>query len=419
MFFKRSAKALVSALLSASILLSGCNELSTKPYTSGTADKPPAFTDTTDKPTSDSTTATIPEPVETTRPITTAPQVTQKPDFTYSDKRFDDVRRVVTANLSLDDLAIKGTYDRAKALEYAEKNWSFGGALCAEFITLCLKAGGLDIYETSSTVLVTRLLMSGMGTMEFLEFNEDRTATVPEYAKPGDLCFTFCPYEGMMLHSMIYAGHKEDNKFRMFCHNPWRGDSQTYVFDEACYDCGTKLEYLIFFHFNDKEDEKPDGDQQRGLLYAPSHKEQEKYDRTQAVNAAKKTYKTDVGNFRAVYTNNCIKQGGVDINCIYFSSIFYVLMDKNLGNAEVLKTNEDGTLDMPDYGKPGDVCFPFCHNEGMLVNGYIVDKEQDGRVSVYSYYPEYHGTADFGLECHSCKNCCDYVLYFSFDRKQQ
>ena len=49
---------------------------------------------------------------------------------------------------SVTTLAAKDeTYSVTKALKYAEKNWNNGVGLCAEFVSRCLQAGGVDIFE--------------------------------------------------------------------------------------------------------------------------------------------------------------------------------------------------------------------------------------------------------------------------------
>ncbi len=187
-------------------------------------------------------TATAPAPVITATPTATA---TPKPTTTTTPKP--------TATTQ-PPIPIEGKLDRDRAMEYAEKNWNkgFPTILCAEFTSRCLKFGGIEnVYYTSSTQMFMRLKDSNAGIMKKVYINADHTATPPPYAKPGDVIFIYCPGEGLMIHTMIYAGVDEKGRIKAYSHNPWVSNEKAYVFEYGCYSCGTKLTYIEFFHFYD------------------------------------------------------------------------------------------------------------------------------------------------------------------------
>lgn len=57
-----------------------------------------------------------------------------------------------------------GTYNAAAALDYASNHWNDGKGLCAEFVSDCLKNGGLSSYSKSATSLMNQLITNHEGT---------------------------------------------------------------------------------------------------------------------------------------------------------------------------------------------------------------------------------------------------------------
>ena len=49
------------------------------------------------------------------------------------------------------------TYNVSRALDYARANWNTGKGLCAEFVSDCIRAGGLTSYNTECTNLYNQL----------------------------------------------------------------------------------------------------------------------------------------------------------------------------------------------------------------------------------------------------------------------
>ncbi|MCQ2406113.1 MAG: amidase domain-containing protein, partial [Oscillospiraceae bacterium] len=90
-----------------------------------------------------------------------------------------------------------GVYDAGKAVEYSYNNYDKNlGQLCAEFVSNCIKAGGItDVFSKGTGPLINQLLDGGYGTLYKMEIsggelksNGNNTGKV----KPGDVICWYC-----------------------------------------------------------------------------------------------------------------------------------------------------------------------------------------------------------------------------------
>ena len=56
------------------------------------------------------------------------------------------------------DASAATSYNVSKSLEYAKNHWNDGVGLCAEFVSNCLKAGGLSSWSRECTDLYNQLV---------------------------------------------------------------------------------------------------------------------------------------------------------------------------------------------------------------------------------------------------------------------
>lgn len=150
-------------------------------------------------------------------------------------------------------------YNPANAIEYAKEHcWDDDGTLCAEFVSDCLNAGGISAYSESSTSLYEQLKKSGLGNLEKIKINSDRTVSLPDYASLGDVVFYYCDYENLMIHTVLYNGNDANGNMKAFSHNNPNDGSTAYIYRNSCYGgCTAKINYAYLFHFNTVKLESP------------------------------------------------------------------------------------------------------------------------------------------------------------------
>ncbi len=123
------------------------------------------------------------------------------------------------------DAAVSG-YDYKKALQFAAKNWNSGKGLCAEFVSDCLKAGGVtEVYNTSADGLYHDLVNSKLGKSYKLKMTSNgRTSYVMEddnasVLKKGDPIFFYCNNCKRHTHVVISNGYNADGYSVDYAHN--------------------------------------------------------------------------------------------------------------------------------------------------------------------------------------------------------
>ncbi len=117
-------------------------------------------------------------------------------------------------------------YDRTAALNYAAAHWNDGKGKCAEFVSDCLKAGGVPAYDTIVYYLWSEL--QGMGTAYKLTTSGSSIYASDNAGKvqPGDPLFYVCKTCGGLsgardsfAHVVICSRTDSNGKLNAYGHN--------------------------------------------------------------------------------------------------------------------------------------------------------------------------------------------------------
>ncbi len=150
------------------------------------------------------------------------------------------------------------TYNASKALEYARNHWNDGKGLCAEFVSNCINAGGVDCFSKGATTLRNKLKNSGMGTEYKLELNSDMSITAKNYEgklSPGDVVFYYCQnclsVDGCpFIHAVLCNGSDSNGLMKAFSHNNANNGEKAYYYSRKCWSCKANLTCAYVYHFN-------------------------------------------------------------------------------------------------------------------------------------------------------------------------
>lgn len=315
-------------------------------------------------------------------------------------------------------------FDADAAIQYAKGHWDDGVGLCAPFISACMEAGGITPYSSSSTGLCLQLLNSGLGFGQFLPINEDRTVTLPDYAKPGDVIQSYCPYEGMMIHSLMFSANDSDGHMMVYCHNFRRDGTTTFNIDELCYDCEIFVDEVFYFHFYNEEDKNlpellTSDNAEILLIENGGYSLPETYNRENAVAYAEENHDDGLGMYGAEHLSNALQAGGLSICYNHGSALLFQLMRSHLGTAFSLKVNNDRTVTLPDYAEPGDVCFVYCPYDGVMISSMLIaGRDAQGNMLAYSFDDENTDSSKpFRVDsyCVGCGTDIEEVVFFHFD----
>ncbi len=136
----------------------------------------------------------------------------------------------------------KSTYKSDKALAYAKAHWNDGKGLCAEFVSDCLKSGGVDdVYERRVVNLYNALKDKGWGTSYKLTLTEGTSGRISMSAnknkvRAGDPVFFQCNVCKSFEHVVLCNGADSGGYMKDYAHNnPHDGNKTTYTWRE----CGT------------------------------------------------------------------------------------------------------------------------------------------------------------------------------------
>ncbi len=184
-------------------------------------------------------------------------------------KRFLSLILVVALSLSLCVTASAApAYDPAKALEYARNHWNDENNLklpkrlrevqCAEFVSDCLRVGGLSSWHAHCRNLYNQLtseaVNSGIATLHYLQFSNHKIRVADNAGKvaPGDVLFWLCRYCGPngtvgIEHTAIVSDVSGEH-VRIYAHHEPKNNEEAYVGN--CWECGRPYAYVAVFHFN-------------------------------------------------------------------------------------------------------------------------------------------------------------------------
>lgn len=160
--------------------------------------------------------------------------------------------------LCMPSLAVYGNgYNAQAALQYAEAHWNDGVGLCAQFVSECLKAGGLSTYSASGTSLHTQLMQSGLGTEYAINLNSsDRSISMSQYEgkiSAGDPVFYYCsscesqgkrPY----IHTVLCNGADANGYMKAYAHNAPKNGQTKFTYNRTCYQCDAVLTQARVYH---------------------------------------------------------------------------------------------------------------------------------------------------------------------------
>lgn len=133
-------------------------------------------------------------------------------------------------------------YSINDSISYASNHWNDGKGLCAEFVSDCLQAGGVnDVYEREVENLYNQLLANDWGTSYKLKLTcgtRDRILMAENKSKvqKGDPVFFYCNSCRTFTHVVLCNGSDSEGYMVDYAHNnPHNGKKTTYTY----YHCGT------------------------------------------------------------------------------------------------------------------------------------------------------------------------------------
>ena len=132
-------------------------------------------------------------------------------------------------------------YNVNNAIAYAEDNWDNGRGLCAQFVSECLNAGGVDAYGTRVVDLYNELINNNYGKVYKLTLTNGKNGSLRMAdnngkIKKGDPIFYFCNVCKTYEHVVLCNGVNSKGYIQDYAHNKaHNGKKQTYTFDH----CGT------------------------------------------------------------------------------------------------------------------------------------------------------------------------------------
>lgn len=145
------------------------------------------------------------------------------------------------------------SYNAEKAAKYARENPADGvGQFGAEHTSRALAEGGLRVGYPVQTALFFQLMKSRLGEMRSVAINPDRTVTLPTSAKEGDVCFLYCPREGLIYSSFLIKGADSGNKMLAYSHDKINNDSSPFRVESVCpgSKCGGEIRDAVLFTFD-------------------------------------------------------------------------------------------------------------------------------------------------------------------------
>ena len=114
-------------------------------------------------------------------------------------------------------------YNAEAAIAYAKAHWNDGVGQCAEFVSKCLRAGGLDIpvIRDCATLYKTIASVTGVTATE-VKLNGNGNATLalnPDTLAPGDVIMSWCYNHQSVPHFMLVGGFDSKGQAGFYAHN--------------------------------------------------------------------------------------------------------------------------------------------------------------------------------------------------------
>lgn len=140
---------------------------------------------------------------------------------------------LVISDYTVKEVKAAPTYDVEAAMAYAAANWNNGQGLCAEFVSRCVQAGGINIYS-AGTGPCARAIMRALG-MTWNGQDADYGWSLPQLVvdgsgnatydanhnvlQRGDVVVQWCNTHNIAPHILICAGYDSQGKAIYYAHN--------------------------------------------------------------------------------------------------------------------------------------------------------------------------------------------------------
>ncbi len=140
--------------------------------------------------------------------------------------------------------ASEARYNPTSALRYADANWDNGVGLCAEFVSRCLQAGGVDVFK-ERVIDLYEALNGTYGKAYKLKLTNETSGAIymPDNEgklSKGDPVFYKCNICGDFEHVVICNGQNSDGYCIDYAHNnPHNGYKTTYTYSHCGRDSWT------------------------------------------------------------------------------------------------------------------------------------------------------------------------------------
>lgn len=121
-------------------------------------------------------------------------------------------------------------YNISDSLYYASLNYDSGEGLCAEFVSMCLKAGGVNIFEPMASNLYKELTKSG--TANVLKIEDDlrvKKSKNEDILREGDVVIQHCIDCDDYFHAVLCGGFY-DGYMTYYAHNYAHGNTKDDMF---------------------------------------------------------------------------------------------------------------------------------------------------------------------------------------------
>lgn len=156
--------------------------------------------------------------------------------------------------IPMTDMGIEASaanYDASAALAYAAAHWNDGVGLCAEFVSNCLKAGGLKSWSNGCTRLMNQMVANGEGSRLKLNTSGNYISASNNNGKfsLGDPVFWRCDSCGDYMHVGLISGIDSSGYITHYAHNSAQNNKRIWVGN--CYNCGRAYSGMYVMHFAD------------------------------------------------------------------------------------------------------------------------------------------------------------------------
>ncbi len=115
-----------------------------------------------------------------------------------------------------------GSYNVDAALEYARNHWNDGKGLCAEFVSDCLTAGGINVNIKTTRTLRNYLVDNGYAIDYYITSKQGTRIKMADYAGKiavGDVIINYCEQCDVYPHVMFVSGTNSSGQVTYYAHN--------------------------------------------------------------------------------------------------------------------------------------------------------------------------------------------------------